>query len=336
MSQRLFSSVFPQFNPVYKLRSLPSFSASVLRLWIQLKGGLNNNQWVLLRDQTTPSPLDQLTSRQSYGFLSGLDAPPHRCLAKFASLGFTVSWQYVWQNLDLWQYTRSVQDTAWLYHGILPTADRLVHFRMAVAPECFCGTDEPLVHLFTSFPFAIEVFDWFATQFRRFRPSLRVSFYLVLPQKIMSLSGMMPFLAFCVIRSGRHATVVVSTMNRQQLSVPSKLVHQHFVFCCACINVIAFQTDSVLCVWATVTLALSRKRVAFTCILVLLLVCLKLVLSLFCCSVSPGVTFSGCHCRCKPSLVLYCSSCLYNSFFIRTVHVDLVVSFDHLLFHPSS
>ena len=71
---------------------------------------------------------------------------------------------------------RTVQDTAWLsFHGILPTADRLVRFGMKVQPSCFCGAPESLVHQFVPCSFAVSVWEWFLPQFRKFVPN-KVSF----------------------------------------------------------------------------------------------------------------------------------------------------------------
>ena len=155
---------------MYRLRYLPSFSASLLRLWSQLKGGCVRDQWVLLCEYSTPLPIDQLTSRFSYVSLSRFADTPHRCTS-FSALGFDVPWPHVWQLPDLWRFTRAVQDTAWLsFHGILPTTDRLLRFRMNMSPAYFCGADESLLQRFSSCPFANEVFAWFLLHFHRFRP----------------------------------------------------------------------------------------------------------------------------------------------------------------------
>ena len=120
--------------PVYRLRYLPSFSASLLRLWSQLKGGFVRDQWVLFCEDLTPLPIDQLTLRFSYVSLSCLADIPHRCIAKFSAFGFDVPLPHVWQLFDLWHFIRAVQDTAWLsFNGILPTTDRLLRFRMNVS-----------------------------------------------------------------------------------------------------------------------------------------------------------------------------------------------------------
>ena len=65
-----------------------------------------------------------------------------------------------------------MQDTAWLsFHGILPTADQLVRFGIKVSPLCFCGEPETLLHLFTSCPLALDVFNWFKEQYNKYDPA---------------------------------------------------------------------------------------------------------------------------------------------------------------------
>ena len=96
----------------------------------------------------------------------------HRCLAKFRDLNILFAWNQAWSHLRTWRFVRSVQDTACLtFHGILPTADRLVRFSINVSPASFCGEPETFVHLFTSCPFASEVFQWFTIQLHQHHPT---------------------------------------------------------------------------------------------------------------------------------------------------------------------
>ena len=81
--------------PAYKLRYLPCFSASILRLWSQLKGGCKEDQWVLLCDQDPPLPIADISSCKSYCLLSQLEVVPHRCIEKFQCFGFLVPWPSV-------------------------------------------------------------------------------------------------------------------------------------------------------------------------------------------------------------------------------------------------
>ena len=58
---------------------------------------------------------------------------------------------------------RSTLDTAWkIAHGVIPTADRLIHFRMNVSPRCFCQENESLEHLFHSCAITSQVLIWFS------------------------------------------------------------------------------------------------------------------------------------------------------------------------------
>ena len=92
----------------------------------------------------------------------------HRCVTKFREFNIPVAWKQAWASLRLWLFVRAVQDTAWLsFHGILPTADRLVRFSMKVSPLCFCGETETLLHMFTSCPFALDIVEWFKIQQRK-------------------------------------------------------------------------------------------------------------------------------------------------------------------------
>ncbi len=86
----------------------------------------------------------------------------HRCVEKYHSWGFCVRWPQVWLNLHLWRFVDSVRNTNWLIaHAVLPTADRLHHFSMAVDTVCHCGQQETLLYLFTSCPFTVSLFAWY-------------------------------------------------------------------------------------------------------------------------------------------------------------------------------
>ena len=74
--------------PAYKLRYLPCFSASILCLWSQRKGGCKEDQWVLLCHEDPPLPVADLSSCKSYRLLSQLEVVPHCCIEKFQSFGF--------------------------------------------------------------------------------------------------------------------------------------------------------------------------------------------------------------------------------------------------------
>ena len=58
-------------------------------------------------------------------------------------------------------------DTNWLlFHGVLPTKDRLIKFKMNVDPLCFCRQPESLLRLFIQCSFSISVLEWFLSIFR--------------------------------------------------------------------------------------------------------------------------------------------------------------------------
>ena len=155
--------------PAYLVKKLPPFYASLLRVWIDLKGNQNSGMWVIPRPSGALLPVEELTAKKAYTFLLNYHHVEHRSLAKFQDLGFTVQWKHVWASLTLWRFVRSVQDTAWLsFHGILPTTDRLARFGMNVNPFCFCGQHKSLLHLLTACAFATEVLDWFVSQLRKF------------------------------------------------------------------------------------------------------------------------------------------------------------------------
>ena len=122
-----------------------------MRTWLDLKGTRDGDVWVIPCPRSDPVPVSDVSAKMGYLFLSEYQHVDHRAIAKFAQLAIPVDWTSVWSNLRLWRFVRSVQDTAWLSsHGILPTADRLIRFKMNVDPLCFCGQPESLVHLFTS------------------------------------------------------------------------------------------------------------------------------------------------------------------------------------------
>ena len=159
--------------PAYRVRKLPSFYASLLRVWQDLRGRKEQGFWVIPRPSGAPLPISELTTSLSYSFLSRSQHVDHRSLMKFRDLGIDVRWPQVWASLRLWRFVRSVQDTSWLsFHGILPTSDRLVRFGMRVNPSCFCGLPEDLLHLLTSCRFAREVLAWFLSRVQEARPSI--------------------------------------------------------------------------------------------------------------------------------------------------------------------
>ena len=158
--------------PAYLNKKLPPFYRGILTAWNQLKGTQANGSWVIPRLHGDPIPVVDLTARVSYTMLTTATRTEHRCIAKFRDWNIPVTWNQAWGHLRIWRFIRSVQDTAWLtFHGILPTADRLVRFGMNVDPACSCGEPESLIHLFTSCPFASEVFQWFTIQLRKYHPT---------------------------------------------------------------------------------------------------------------------------------------------------------------------
>ena len=167
------ASLFSGDNiPAYRIKCLPPFYASLVRTWVDLKGTRDGQQWIVPRPGLDPLPVEQISARFSYSLLSQYQHVEHRSVAKFHDLGIPVHWKEVWVSLCLWRFVRSVQDTAWLsFHGILPTADRLVRFGMNVNPLWFCGQPENLLHLFILCPFATEILNWFLVQFRKWKPA---------------------------------------------------------------------------------------------------------------------------------------------------------------------
>ena len=158
--------------PAYLIKKFPLFHRGILTARVQLKGTQANGSWVIPRPHSDAVPVVDLTAKVSYSLLTKATPTEHRCLAKFRDLNISVAWNQAWSHLRTWRFVRSVQDTAWLtFHGILPTADRLVRFGMNVSPACFWGEPETLVHLFTSCPFASEVFQWFTIQLRKHHPT---------------------------------------------------------------------------------------------------------------------------------------------------------------------
>ena len=136
--------------PVYLINKPPPFYRGILSSWVRLKCASANNQWVIPRPNLDPIPLPKLTAKIGYSLMTNAKSVEHRSVSKFRDLNIMVAWNTVWYSLRLWRFVRSVQDTAWLsFHGILPTADRLVRFGMKVNPACFCGETESLLHLFT-------------------------------------------------------------------------------------------------------------------------------------------------------------------------------------------
>jgi hypothetical protein len=176
------SSVFPNHDvaslfacdtiPAYRIKRLPPFYASLVRAWVDLKGTRDGQRWIGPRPGVDPLPIDQVSARISYSLLSQYQHVEHRSVVKFSDLGISVNWKEAWISLRLWRFVRSIQDTSSLsFHGILPTADRLVRFGMNVNPLCFCGQPETLLHLFTICPFGTAIIDWLLVLLRRSKPT---------------------------------------------------------------------------------------------------------------------------------------------------------------------
>lgn len=162
--------------PAYLVRKLPPFYASLVHTWVAVRGGRVSAAWVVPRPNAPPLPVEELTASFTYRTLSCAEHVDHRCFAKFRTLNMSVAWSDVWQSLNLWRFVRSVRDTAWCsFHGILPTADRLLRFKMKVSPLCHCGQNETMVHLFTSCPFAHLIWRWFHTLLALYNPHVTVS-----------------------------------------------------------------------------------------------------------------------------------------------------------------
>jgi hypothetical protein len=158
--------------PAYLIKKLPPCYRGVLSSWVTLHGRNEQGAWVVPRHSGQSMPLEDLTASTAYSLLRRSSATEHRSVAKYRDWGINVQWQAVWASLHLWRFVRSVQDTAWLtFHGILPTADRLVRFGMRVDPLCFCGAEENLIHLFTSCQFSVSIIDWFQSILKKWQPN---------------------------------------------------------------------------------------------------------------------------------------------------------------------
>ena len=126
-------------------------------------------------------------------------------------LNIPVAWNTVWLSLRLWRFVRSVQDTAWLsFHGILPTADRLVRFGMKVNPACFCGETESLLHLFTLCPFVLDIFNWFKVQYHKYDPAAT----LTAAQILFGLPSNVPIVFTALLGVLRHHVWLARNKHR--------------------------------------------------------------------------------------------------------------------------
>ena len=179
--------------------------------WVQLKGASANNQWVIPHPNLDPIPLPELTAKIGYSLLTNANSVEHRSVAKFRDLNIPVAWNTVWLSLRLWRFVRSVQDTAWLsFHGILPTADRLVRFGMKVNPACFCGETESLLHLFTLCPFVLDIFNWFKVQYHKYDPAAT----LTAAQILFGLPSNVPIVFTALLGVLRHHVWLARNKHR--------------------------------------------------------------------------------------------------------------------------
>ena len=144
------------------MKDLPRFYRAVLDSWFSLPRTTDLDGNVVIRFKDSLVPMVSLSPRQCYRIQLCQQRTQHRCIEKYRSWGFRVEWSLVWLNLHLWRFVRSVRNTNWLIaHAILPTADRLYRYNIAVDTCCHCGQPETLVHLFTSCPFAVSLSAWY-------------------------------------------------------------------------------------------------------------------------------------------------------------------------------
>ena len=159
--------------PAYRVKRLPPFYRSVVSSWTSLNASFESLSWAVPFSGSS-FPLSELTASKAYSILRSKSDTPHRCIDKYSTLGIgPLIWKQVWLLLDLWRFLRPVRDTNWLlFHGILPTKDRLIRFGMSVDPWCSCGARETLLHLFVLCPIARAVIHWFTSIFNLFDPSV--------------------------------------------------------------------------------------------------------------------------------------------------------------------
>ena len=146
------------------LRKLPSFYASVLYAWQQLSGfrDSNGNLLAQLLPNSPPTPVHLLSAKAAYQSLMVSCFVPPVCEERFRNLNVS-SWSLVWLMIHKCKFIRPILDTAWkIAHGVIPTADRLIHFQMNVSPHCFCQELESLEHLFHSCTTTSQVLMWYS------------------------------------------------------------------------------------------------------------------------------------------------------------------------------
>ena len=146
------------------LRKLPSFYASVLYAWQQLSGfrDSNGNLLAQLLPNSPPTPVHLLSAKAAYQSLMVSCFVPPVCEERFRNLNVS-SWSLVWLMIHKCKFIRPILDTAWkIAHGVIPTADRLIHFQMNVSPLCFSQELESLEHLFHSCTTTSQVLMWYS------------------------------------------------------------------------------------------------------------------------------------------------------------------------------
>ena len=203
------------------MRRLPAFYQGVVQAWIDVKGKRTVEEWVVPGSELTSDiPLNKLTSRAAYLRLSQLQNMPHRCINKHPS----VEWPTVWTNLSCLLFVRPALDTSWLIaHGILPTADRLIRFKMAVHPACHCGQPESLEHLLYHCPLAQELISWLYDLMMRHlrrtpRPSVKEMLFgysrvTNIPRGFVALLGIIRHQIWCARNKSRFEDVTPTVLD---------------------------------------------------------------------------------------------------------------------------
>lgn len=157
------------FPAYYSPHALPAFFSSMLESWALLGGfGRNGTLFLPADSEGNPRQLSACTTKLTYNILlECFGCPPH-CIEKFLPVYGHLYWEATWKQLHAMPLDRHTIDVNWkIAHGVIYTADRLFQFGMDVDRECFCGSNETLVHLFFECRLMQDVLNTIQRVFRR-------------------------------------------------------------------------------------------------------------------------------------------------------------------------
>lgn len=150
----------------FELRALPPFYRDLILAWRRRGGSFNAARGALVVGSSTAHHLQsvqKMTAKSCYLFLLSKNIPTLHCENKFCPVFGDLYWPNTWWELFVFYPNHQVINLSGkIAHGVLHTAQRLLHFGYDISLFCFCGSAvESLEQLFFHCSLACSVLSWF-------------------------------------------------------------------------------------------------------------------------------------------------------------------------------